>query len=144
MSGAAIGAAAGRGAGALEWLIHVSNLSALFWQTAGMGQLQRISGAVARRTALAALVVLAGAFCAQADPHDHEAARLAVKRGEIQSLADILNLVAGKLPGEVTAVKIERKAERWLYEFRVVDGQGRLFEVYVDGRSGEIARIKEK
>ncbi|MBV6488197.1 MAG: PepSY domain-containing protein [Pseudorhodoplanes sp.] len=109
-----------------------------------MGQLQRISGAVARRTALAALVVLAGTFYAQADPQDHEAARLAVKRGEIQSLADILNLVAGKLPGEVTAVKIERKAERWLYEFRVVDGQGRLFEVYVDGRSGEIARIKEK
>ena len=36
------------------------------------------------------------------------------------------------------------RTRRWRYEFRVVDGQGRLFEVYVNARSGEIERIKEK
>ena len=57
---------------------------------------------------------------------------------------DILKAVREKLPGEVAGVEIDRKDGRWRYEFRVVDGQGRLFEVYIDARSGEIERIKEK
>jgi len=68
----------------------------------------------------------------------------AVETGEIRSLADILKAVRSKLPGEVAGVEIERKHGRWLYEFRVVDRQGRLFEVYVDARNGEIERVKEK
>jgi uncharacterized membrane protein YkoI len=70
--------------------------------------------------------------------------RRAVEAGEIRSLDDILKAVRGKLPGEVAGVEIERKDGRWLYEFRVIDGQGRLFEVYVDPRNAEIERIKEK
>jgi uncharacterized membrane protein YkoI len=70
--------------------------------------------------------------------------RRAVETGEIHSLADILSTLRGKLPGEVAGVEIEHERGRWRYEFRVVDSQGRLFEVYVDARSGEIERIKEK
>ena len=70
--------------------------------------------------------------------------RRAVETGEIHSLADILGTLRGKLPGEVAGVEIERKDGRWHYEFRVVDSQGRLSEVHVDARSGEIERIKEK
>lgn len=70
--------------------------------------------------------------------------RRAVESGEIHSLAEILDALRGKLPGEVAGVEIERKGDRWRYEFRVVDSQGRLFEVYVDARSAEIERIKEK
>ena len=70
--------------------------------------------------------------------------RRAVESGEIHSLADILGTLRGKLPGEVAGVEIEHERGRWRYEFRVVDSQGRLFEVYVDARSGEIERIKEK
>ena len=55
-----------------------------------------------------------------------------------------LTAVRGKLPGEVAGVEIDRKDGRWRYEFRVVDSQGRLFEVYIDARNGEIQRIKEK
>ena len=80
----------------------------------------------------------------RADPSDHDAVRHAVERGEIRSLADILDIVRDKLPGAVAGVEIERKNGRWLYEFRAVDGQGRLFEVYVDARSGAIERITEK
>ena len=70
--------------------------------------------------------------------------RRAVESGEIHSLADILNTLRSKLPGEVAGVEVERKGDRWRYEFRVVDSQGRLFDVHVDARSGEIERIKEK
>jgi uncharacterized membrane protein YkoI len=78
------------------------------------------------------------------DPRDHDAVRLAVERGEIRPLAEILTRIRDNLPGQIAGVEIERKAGRWLYEFRVVGRQGRLFEVYVDARTGEIERIKEK
>jgi uncharacterized membrane protein YkoI len=73
-----------------------------------------------------------------------EAVRRAVEAGEIKSLADILAAVRGKLPGEVAGVEIERERGRWLYEFRVIDSKGRLYEVYVDARSGKIEKVKEK
>lgn len=93
---------------------------------------------------LVAAAVLLAAAPQRAEASGHDAVRHAVERGEIRALADILAIVRGKLPGEVTGVEIERKNGRWLYEFRVVDGKGRLFEVYVDAKSGEIERIKEK
>ena len=91
-------------------------------------------------------IVLAAALstAASADPPDHDAARRAVERGEIRALADILTTVRDKLPGEIAGVEIEHEGDRWLYEFRVVDKKGRLFEVYVNARNGEIERVKEK
>ncbi len=70
--------------------------------------------------------------------------RRAVEAGEIKSLADILNAVRAQLPGDVAGVEVERKNGIWLYEFRVVGTNGRLFDVYVDARSGAIVRTKEK
>lgn len=78
------------------------------------------------------------------DEHRRDEVRRAVEAGEIRSLADILKAVRGKLPGEIAGVEIEHEDGRWRYEFRVVDRQGRLFEVYIDARSGEIERIEEK
>ncbi len=94
----------------------------------------------------AALVAAAPRAAVASDKDDlhRDEVRRAVETGEIRALADILKAVRGKLPGEVAGVEIERKGGHWLYEFRVVDGQGRLFDVYVDARSGEIERIKEK
>lgn len=88
--------------------------------------------------------VIAPLAAGKADPRDHDAVRLAVARGEIRPLADILAAVREKLPGNIAGVEVERRAGRWLYEFRVVDGTGRLFEVYVNAQSAEIERIKEK
>ncbi len=91
--------------------------------------------------------VLLPSVPAAAGDHDNgapDAVRRAVEAGEIKSLADILASVRGKLPGEVAGVEIERARGRWIYEFRLVDDKGRLYEAYVDARSGEIERIKEK
>jgi hypothetical protein len=76
--------------------------------------------------------------------HDHDAVRAAVEGGEIKPLAQLLDQIKGKLPGEITGVEVERKHGAWLYEFRIIDKQGRLFDVYVDAQSGEIKRTKEK
>lgn len=96
-----------------------------------------------RALALVAAVLLSAGPVRAERPH-HDAVRHAVESKEILSLSAILDLVRGKLPGEIAGVEIERKNGRWLYEFRVVDSQGRLFEVYVDARTGEIERTKEK
>lgn len=91
-----------------------------------------------------ALALVAAPLWATAEPRDHDRVREAVTRGEIRPLADILSAVRGKLPGEIAGVEIEREDGRWMYEFRVFDKDGRLFEVHVDGQTAEIARMKEK
>ncbi len=89
-------------------------------------------------------VILAAGSGGTAVARDQDEARQAVEAGEIRPLADIVNIVRGKLPGEVVGVKLEREAGAWTYEFRVVDGKGRLFEIHVDARSGEVERTREK
>lgn len=88
--------------------------------------------------------LLAPMPAAAGDKGAPDAVRRAVEAGEIKSLADILASLRGKLPGEVAGVEIERERGRWIYEFRLVDDKGRLYEAHVDARSGEIERIKEK
>jgi uncharacterized membrane protein YkoI len=90
------------------------------------------------------LAVLVSAPSAAADSPKQDQVRQAVERGEIRSLADTLGAIREKLPGEVVGVEIEREDGRWNYEFRVVDAKGHIFEVYVDARTSEISRVKEK
>lgn len=96
------------------------------------------------RVLILASALLAAASGVPAFARDHEDARRAVEAGEIRPLTDILNIVRGKLPGDVVSVKLEREAGAWMYELRVVDDKGRLFEIHVDARSGEVERTKEK
>ncbi|MGA7485730.1 MAG: PepSY domain-containing protein [Xanthobacteraceae bacterium] len=102
---------------------------------------------VFRSALFAATIALTGTGVAPLPTHardGHDAVRQAVERGDIRSLADILTAIRDRLPGEVAGVEIEQKNGRWLYEFRVVDRKGRLFEVYVDAQTAEIQRIEEK
>ena len=81
---------------------------------------------------------------ARADEHEQDEVHEAVERGDIRSLADILSAIRDKLPGEVVGIEVERKDGRWVYEFRVLDREGQLFEVYVDARTAAIERTREK
>jgi uncharacterized membrane protein YkoI len=101
----------------------------------------RVSAAL---LALAAVQIMVATSTLRADESDRDEVRQAVLRGQIRSLADILAEVRGKLPGKIAGVEIEREDGRWLYEFRVVDDKGRLFNVYVDAKTATIERTKEK
>lgn len=109
-------------------------------------RLRRISALLAMLLATAMLVAAATPPAAARDKDDvrRDEVRRAVEAGEIRSLADILDTVRGKLPGDVVGVEIEHKNGSWLYELRVVGSQGGIFEVYIDARNGKIERIKEK
>jgi uncharacterized membrane protein YkoI len=107
--------------------------------------LGRISTVLGMLLTAAALAVAPQPAAARDDDEGRrDEVRRAVEAGEIRSLADILATVRSQLPGEVAGVEIERKGGRWLYEFRVVDDKGRLFEVYIDAGSGKIERVEEK
>ena len=67
-----------------------------------------------------------------------------VERGEVRPLSDILAVVRKRVPGDVVKVEAERRDGRWLYEIRVVDDKGRVFEVHVDASNATIERIREK
>ncbi len=56
------------------------------------------------------------------------------------ALADIPTAGASDLGGEVVGVEFERKGERWVYEFKVIDPAGRLWEVYVDAGTAAIMK----
>lgn len=91
-----------------------------------------------------AIAALAAPQAALPHDHDHDEALEAVNRAEIRKLGDILSAVKDKLPGELVGIEIERKHGVWYYEFRTVDKTGRIFEIYVDAKTAEIERIKEK
>jgi uncharacterized membrane protein YkoI len=124
----------------LPLLIHVSDLS---------GRLPHdvhVAMPVRQQLLRFGLVIAALALtpAANAEARKQEEVRRAVERGEIRSLADALGAMREKVPGQVVGVEIEHENGGWRYEFCVVDSKGRVFEVYVDARTSEIGRIKEK
>lgn len=78
------------------------------------------------------------------DPERRDAVRRAVEAGDLLPLSQILQMVRGKVSGDITGIEIEREEGRWHYEFRVIDHNGRVLEVHVDARSGNIEQIEEK
>lgn len=91
---------------------------------------------------LALLLALAAAAPVFADgdgeDDDHDVARRAVEAGEVQPLAKIRDRVASRVGGRVVGVELERHDGRYVYELKVIAHDGRLLEIEVDARSGDI------
>jgi uncharacterized membrane protein YkoI len=77
------------------------------------------------------------------DDHAYDRARRAVESGESLPIAELLARVKKQIPGEVVGVEFERKRGKWMYEFKLIDGDGRLLEVYVDAQTGTIISIEQ-
>lgn len=78
-------------------------------------------------------------------PHDHDRARQALLAGEILPLKTILERVERSQPGQVMEVELEQNEPAgWIYEVKLLQTEGRLLKLYVDARSGEILRVKQK
>lgn len=101
---------------------------------------------------LLALLACCGAAVADDDHDDarerdhdrQDQLREAVERGEIKPLSDVLRLVKPKLPGEIVGVEAEHKSGVWIYELRILDSQGRVFDAHVDAATANITDIEEK
>ncbi|WP_295557608.1 PepSY domain-containing protein [uncultured Hyphomicrobium sp.] len=77
------------------------------------------------------------------DARDQEMARRALLEGRIKSLAEITEIVKPKLPGTILGVELEIEKGRFIYEFDVVDQNGKLKEVDVDAATAEILKIED-
>lgn len=53
-------------------------------------------------------------------------------------MAQVLERLYARIPGEIVGVEFEREDGRWIYEFKLVDRIGRLLEVQVDAATGNI------
>ncbi len=127
-----------------QLLIYVRVLSACFRHVAPVKKRRSTTSLGATTAALALVAILVGSAPPAPSADEVDDLRQAVKRGEIRPLADILSVIRGELPGDVAGVEVERENGRWLYEFRVVDKKGRLFEIYVDAKTATIERTKQK
>lgn len=95
--------------------------------------------------AAVSLVALAPAARAgDDDAHDQELARQALLEGRILSLAEITEKAKPELPGTIIAVELEvEDGGLIVYEFNVIDPDGKLKEVDVDAATGDILKIED-
>lgn len=93
--------------------------------------------------ALAASLCLTATAAADDDDDDHDAARRAVESGEVMPLADILDRIQAELPGRMLEVELEREDGIWIYELKILRGDGRRVEAQVDGATAEILAVDE-
>lgn len=97
-------------------------------------------------TRVAAIVVLVLASLPGAAPSaraddDHERARLAVQRGEILPLEEILRRLPLAEGERLLEVEVERDDGAWIYEIEVVSPSGRVREFEVDARDGRVIEV---
>lgn len=96
------------------------------------------------RRLLPLVLGLALAPLAAAADSDHDRARRALERGEVLSLAQILDMATARTPGRVIEVELDRDDGRWIYEVELVTRAGRLIEMEIDGATGRILEIEEE
>jgi uncharacterized membrane protein YkoI len=66
----------------------------------------------------------------------------AVRRKEILPLWMVRPMVEARFGPQIIEIEIEREAALWIYEFKVIDQNDRLLEVYVDARDGRVRRVE--
>lgn len=67
----------------------------------------------------------------------HDRARRAREGGEILTMTEIIKRVHARTPGRVLDAELEREGGPWIYEIRLLDPRGRLFQLKIDAHSGE-------
>lgn len=97
--------------------------------------------------AAAALALAVGATgMAGADDDDEiseqESVRAALQRGEVLPLSRIIAIAVAKVPGDVIKVELEREDGLIVYEIKILTPRGRVREVELDARTGNIRKIE--
>jgi uncharacterized membrane protein YkoI len=79
---------------------------------------------------------------ANRSPYEIDEIRNAVRRNKILPLSRVKEIVVARYGPEIVGIEIEKRWNRWLYEFKVISASGRLLKVYVNARSGKIVRVE--
>ncbi len=96
-----------------------------------------------RRLILALAVLLACAAGAPAGAqNDQQRARAAVQAGQARPLQDILPQLRRGYPGRVLDAELDQAGGRWVYRIKLLTDDGKVLELIVDARSGEVLRVR--
>ncbi|WP_303979959.1 PepSY domain-containing protein [Dongia mobilis] len=91
------------------------------------------------------LVLAQGATPAPApeeEEDDQETARRALENKEILPLSTVLARIEENFTGDVVEIELERKRGAWVYEIEIIDADGRVRDIDVDARSGDVITIE--
>ncbi|WP_299133501.1 PepSY domain-containing protein [uncultured Amaricoccus sp.] len=91
-----------------------------------------------------ALLCLTAPIPIRADVGDYESARAALERGDVLPLAAILEKVERDTGARVIEVDFELEDGRYLYEFDMLTGDGRMIEAIVDAATGTLLSVGEE
>jgi uncharacterized membrane protein YkoI len=96
------------------------------------------------RTLSLLLALLVGLTAAPACAESaQERARAAVEAGEIRSLQDILERVRRQFDGRVLDAELDESGrDRWVYQIKILTGDGEVLALAVDARTAEVLRVK--
>jgi uncharacterized membrane protein YkoI len=73
---------------------------------------------------------------------DQETARKALENKEILPLSAVLARIEENFAGDVLEIELERKRGMWVYEIEIIDSLGRVRDIDVDGKTGEVLTIE--
>ena len=91
-----------------------------------------------------ALLCLTAPIPIRADVGDYESARAALERGDVLPLAAILEKGERDTGARVIEVDFELEDGRYLYEFDMLTGDGRMIEAIVDAATGTLLSVGEE
>lgn len=82
---------------------------------------------------------------ARADEPDTELERLreAVQKGEALPLSTLRSMLLQKFPGEIVKTELDIEDGRFVYEFKVLQGDGRLIEVELEAATGALVDVED-
>lgn len=98
------------------------------------------------RLALASLLLLSILSASvQADEgSEQDRARRAVEAGEILPLRDILAAASAAYGGQFVEAELEHEGGRWVYEIKLITGDGQLARLHYDAHSGALLQVRIK
>ena len=63
-----------------------------------------------------------------------------MQKGEILPLGRVIANLHDAIPGEISGVELENENGMWIYEFKVISPKGRMLEVRVNAKTGQVIR----
>ena len=75
--------------------------------------------------------------------HSYDQARRALDRGEVLPLSEVIKYLRRHNKGDIVATEYEYEFGNWVYEFKLIDQQGRMSMVHIDARDGSLVQISD-
>lgn len=80
---------------------------------------------------------------AHADDDDLDRLHDAVRRNEAMPLSMLLDQVNRAFPGDIIGIEIDEDDGKFIYEFKVLQANGRLLEIEMDAKDGAILDVDD-